>query len=286
MIELKNVQKNYGAYHLEMSMKIPDGRITGLVGKNGAGKSTVIKLILGLTKPDAGSICVLDGSKEALTPEKKQQIGVSMAEAGFSSQLNMNDIEHILAKMYPTFERQYFKQKCQELGIPANKKIQEFSTGMEAKLRVLTAMTHKAKLLILDEPTAGLDIEARNEILDMLREYVAADEERTVLITSHISSDLESLCDDIYLIHDGKMVLHDDTDIITEQYGVLKVNEQQYRELDKDFILSTKKENFGYECFVSDKNFYRENYPEIVVENGGIDELILMMTGGKRAWQD
>lgn len=286
MIEMKNVQKSYGAYHLDLSMEIPDGRITGLVGKNGAGKSTVIKLLLGLVKPDAGSIFVLDKSKDALTPEKKQQIGVSMAEAGFSSQLNINDIEHILAKMYPNFERSYFKQKCQELALPTNKRIQEFSTGMKAKLRVLTAMTHKAKLLILDEPTAGLDIEARNEILDMLREYVMADEERTVLITSHISSDLENLCDDIYLIHDGKIILHEDTDIITEQYGVLKVKEQQYHELDKDFILSTKKENYGYACFVSDKNFYRENYPEIVVENGGIDELILMMTGGKREWQD
>ncbi|MCI5919160.1 MAG: ABC transporter ATP-binding protein [Roseburia sp.] len=286
MIEMKNVQKSYGAYHLDLSMEIPDGRITGLVGKNGAGKSTVIKLLLGLVKPDAGSIFVLDKSEETLTPEKKQQIGVSMAEAGFSSQLNINDIEHILAKMYPKFERSYFKQKCQELALPTNKRIQEFSTGMKAKLRVLTAMTHKAKLLILDEPTAGLDIEARNEILDMLREYVMADEERTVLITSHISSDLENLCDDIYMIHDGKIILHEDTDIITEQYGVLKVKEQQYRELDKDFILSTKKENYGYACFVSDKNFYKENYPEIVVENGGIDELILMMTGGKREWQD
>ena len=188
--------------------------------------------------------------------------------------------------MYPNFESSYFKQKCQELALPTNKRIQEFSTGMKAKLRVLTAMTHKAKLLILDEPTAGLDIEARNEILDMLREYVMADEERTVLITSHISSDLENLCDDIYLIQDGKIILHEDTDIITEQYGVLKVKEQQYRELDKDFILSTKKENYGYACFVSDKNFYKENYPEIVIENGGIDELILMMTGGKREWQD
>lgn len=115
----------------------------------------------------------------------------------------VDDIKHILAKMYWDFEREYFEEKCRELELPQNKCIKEFSTGMKAKLRVLVAMTHKAKLLIMDEPTAGLDIEARNVILDMLRSYVAQDETRTVLITSHISSDLETLCDDIYLIHEG-----------------------------------------------------------------------------------
>ena len=104
---------------------------------------------------------------------------------------------------------------------------------MKAKLRVLVAMTHKAKLLIMDEPTAGLDVEARNEILDMLRNYLEEDEERTILISSHISSDLENLCDDIYLIHDGKIILHEDTDVILDQYGILKVNEAQYATLDK-----------------------------------------------------
>ena len=164
--------------------------------------------------------------------------------------------------------------------IPKNKKIAEFSSGMKVKLKILVAITHKARLLILDEPTTGLDVEARNEVLDMLRQYVSFDDTRSILITSHISSDLENLCDDIYLIHNGRIILHEDTDAIVEQYGVLKVNEEQFKELDKSYILNSLKENYGYACFVKSKAFYKENYPGIVVENGGIDELILMMTGG------
>lgn len=134
----------------------------------------------------------------------------------------------------------------------------------------------------MDEPTAGLDVEARNEILDLLRTYMMEDETRNLLITSHISSDLENLCDDIYLIHDGKIVLHEDTDVILEQYGVVKVSEEQYRSLDREHLLKVQEAPYGYACFTSDKNYYRENYPEVAVENGGIDELILMMTGGYR----
>lgn len=279
---MQDVRKKYGDYEFRMSMEIPHGRITGLVGKNGAGKSTAIKLMLGLAKPDSGSISVLGSEGRELSPAVKQKIGVSLAESGFSTQLTVEDVKHILSKMYPAFEQNLFEKQCGSLKLPTNKKIKEFSTGMKAKLRVLTAITHKAELLILDEPTAGLDVETRNEILDLLREYVAENEKRTILISSHIATDLESLCDDIYLIHDGKLILHEDTDVILAQYGVLKVNEEQYATLDQRAILKVQKENYGYACFTNDRQFYQENYPQIAVENGGIDELILMMTGGYR----
>ncbi|MDY3039026.1 MAG: ABC transporter ATP-binding protein [Roseburia inulinivorans] len=282
MIIMQDVRKKYGDYEFRMSMEIPHGRITGLVGKNGAGKSTAIKLMLGLAKPDSGNISVLGSEGRELSPAVKQKIGVSLAESGFSTQLTVEDVKHILSKMYPAFEQNLFEKQCGSLKLPTNKKIKEFSTGMKAKLRVLTAITHKAELLILDEPTAGLDVEARNEILDLLREYVAENEKRTILISSHIATDLESLCDDIYLIHDGKLILHEDTDVILAQYGVLKVNEEQYATLDQRAILKVQKENYGYACFTNDRQFYQENYPQIAVENGGIDELILMMTGGYR----
>ena len=282
MIIMQDVRKKYGDYEFRMSMEIPHGRITGLVGKNGAGKGTAIKLMLGLAKPDSGSISVLGSEGRELSPAVKQKIGVSLAESGFSTQLTVEDVKHILSKMYPAFEQNLFEKQCGSLKLPTNKKIKEFSTGMKAKLRVLTAITHKAELLILDEPTAGLDVEARNEILDLLREYVAENEKRTILISSHIATDLESLCDDIYLIHDGKLILHEDTDVILAQYGVLKVNEEQYATLDQRAILKVQKENYGYACFTNDRQFYQENYPQIAVENGGIDELILMMTGGYR----
>lgn len=282
MIKMQNVRKKYGDFEFDMSMEIPEGRITGLVGKNGAGKSTAIKLMLGLTKPDSGNISVLGSDGKELTPAVKQKIGVSLAESGFSSQLSIEDMKQILSKMYREFDRQLFTKQCEKMKLPKKKKMKDFSTGMKAKLKVLTALTHNADLLILDEPTAGLDIEARNEILDLLREYVTHNEKSSILITSHIATDLESLCDDIYLIHDGKMIIHEDTDVILEQYGVLKVSEEQYEKLDQKAILKSCRESYGYACFTSDRKFYQENYPGIVVEKGGIDELILMMTGGYR----
>lgn len=282
MITMQNVRKTYGNFIFEMSMELPEGQILGLVGKNGAGKSTAINLILGLCQADEGSIRVFGHESKELPETLRQEIGVSLAEAGFSGELTVNDVKHILKKMYHSFDENYFIQQGENLKLPMNKKIKEFSTGMKAKLRVLTAMTHHAKLLIMDEPTAGLDVEARNEILDMLRAYIAEDESRSILITSHISTDLESLCDELYLIHDGKLILYEAIDAILEQYGILKVSEEQYRTLDQSSILKVQKENYGYACITDDKKFYQENYPQIAVENGGIDELILMMTGGYR----
>lgn len=282
MVQLENVRKDYETFRFDVTLKILEGRITGLVGKNGAGKSTAIKLILGLTKKDGGTIRILDRDVEDMTPKEKQDLGVALAEAGFSSQLMITDILKILEKMYDSFERDFFVEKCRELQLPMKKRIGEFSTGMRAMLKTLIAITHQAKLLILDEPTAGLDVDARNRVQDMLRSYMAEDSSRSILITSHIASDLERLCDDIYLIHEGKILLHEDIDNLLENYGVLKIDETQYEQLDKESVLQSRKESYGYACLVKDKQFYRENYPKIVIENGGIDELILMMTGGYR----
>lgn len=282
MIVVQDAKKRYGDFELDVSIKVPAGRVTGLIGKNGAGKSTTIKMILGLVKPDSGVVTVFGKESRILTGEDKEDMGVALAEAGFSSYLCVNDVEKILRKMYPKFDRDFFVRKCEELHIPMNKTIREFSTGMRAKLRVLVAMSHKAKLLIMDEPTVGLDVEARNEILDMMRGYLTEDEERSILVTSHISSDLEELCDDIYLIHEGKILIHEDTDVILDRYGVLKVDDAMYEKLDKEYIIKSLKQKYGYACFTNQKGFYKENYPEIVIENGGIDELILIMTGGYR----
>ena len=151
---------------------------------------------------------------------------------------------------------------------------------MKAKLKVLCALTHKAKFLLLDEPTAGLDVMARESILNLFREYMEEDGERTILISSHISSDLEGLCDDIYMIHEGRIIFHEDTDVLLNQYGLLKVDEKQFEELDKRYLLKKRKEHYGYACLTKEKQYYIENYPDIVVEKGTVDELIAMMIGG------
>ncbi|MCR5006641.1 MAG: ABC transporter ATP-binding protein [Clostridiales bacterium] len=281
MVKVDDLVKNYGDFHLNVSLEIPDGTVTGIVGKNGAGKSTTIKAILGLIKPDGGAVTIHGKEASGLTGAEKASIGVALSDSGFSSYLCVEDVIRILRKMYPNFDEAFFRSNCTSQGLPLNKQIKDFSTGMRAKLRVLVAISHKADLLIMDEPTAGLDIEARNDILDLLRQYLTDNDKRSILLTSHISSDLESLCDDIYLIHDGKIVLHEDTDTILSDYAILKVNEDDYEKLDKTYLLSTKKDHFGYICFTNEKQFYAENYPGIVIENGSIDDLILMMTGGR-----
>ena len=281
MVEIDGLCKQYGDFCLDISLKIPDGVITGVIGKNGAGKSTMIKSILGLIKPTSGSVKVFGKDVELLTQSDKCDIGVALAESGFSMYLSAKDIAGILGKMYPRFKEEFFFDKCKQLGLPTGKQIKDYSTGMKAKLRVLVAISHEARLLILDEPTAGLDVEARNEILDMLRQYMAEDESRSILISSHISSDLEGLCDDIYLIHDGKLLLHEEIDNIMSSYALVKVDENDYEAIDKRYFLSSKKVKYGYVCLTNQKQYYIENYPKVVVENGNIDELILLMTGGR-----
>lgn len=281
MVKVDNLVKTYGDYCLNLSMEIPYGRITGIIGKNGAGKSTTIKSILGLIKPDSGNICVFEKPVADLSCADKQDIGVALSDSGFSMYLTANDVVKIMKKMYQNFDETFFRDKCSQFGLPMDKQIQNYSTGMKAKLRVLVAICHRAKLLIMDEPTAGLDVEARNEILDILREYMREDENRSVLISSHISSDLEQLCDDLYLIHDGGVLLHEETDKILDEYAILKIEEKEYEALDKQYIINVRKENFGYTCLTNQKRFYLENYPKIVIENASIDDLILIMTGGK-----
>ena len=282
MLEIKGVKKSYGEFQLDCSLNVEKGRITGLVGENGAGKSTLFKAVLGLISYDAGEIKVLGKTQEELSEKEKEELGVVLAEAGFTGYLKGKDVEAVLARLYPKFEAEKFHQMCEEYQIPLNKVIKEYSTGMKAKLNLIIALTHQAEFLMLDEPTVGLDVGAREGMLDILREYMEEKPERSILISSHISSDLEHLCDDIYVIHKGKIVLHEEMDTILEKYAVLKVSEEQYRAMDKRYLLKEKKEVFGIACLTNEKQYYIENYPEIVVESGSLDQVILMLTGGER----
>ena len=281
MIKMTDLQKKYKDFELNITLEVPAGTVTGLIGKNGAGKSTTIKAILGLIKADGGEIRVLGKDPRKMTNAEKEALGVALSDSGFSMQLNIEDVIQILKKLYHEFDENFFREQCKAQELPFDKLIKDFSTGMKAKLRVLVAISHNAKLLILDEPTAGLDVLARNEILDMLRDYLARDSERSILISSHISSDLEGLCDNIYMIHHGKILLHEDTDTILGQYGVLKISEEDFEKIDKQYIIAKKKESFGYSCLTKEKQYYLENYPNIVVENSNIDNMIMILLGGK-----
>lgn len=280
MLKIEHLRKEYDAFTLDCTMEIKSGCITGLIGQNGAGKTTLFKAIVGLISMDGGTICIHGKNIEDFTAKDKQELGVVLADSGFSGYLTIQDIIPVLVQLYDSFDKEYFLEQTRRFELPLNKKLKEFSTGMKAKLKVLTAISHDAKLLILDEPTAGLDVMAREELSEMLRDFMEQKEERSILISSHISSDLESLCDEIYMIHEGKIIMHEDTDVLLSDYALLKADSRQFAEMDKQYILRYKKESYGYSCLTDQKQFYLENYPKLVIERGTIDEVITMMIRG------
>lgn len=279
MLRLENVRKQYKDFELDITMEVKPDCVTGLIGRNGAGKTTAFKAGLGLIKTD-GEVSLFGKSISQISGKDKERIGVVLSDSGFSGYLRIKDLVVILRNLYSRFDEEYFTGKCKEFDLPFDKKIKELSTGMKRKLQVVAALSHNAELLIMDEPTAGMDVIARDELLTMLREYMET-EGRSVLISSHISGDLEGICDDIYMIDEGKVILHEETDVLLDRYGIVKVTKEQYEGLDKSFILRRKEEEFGYSCLTKEKQFYLENYPDAVVEKGSVDGVMTMMIRGE-----
>lgn len=281
MLKIEHLQKHYDNFALDCSLNVKPGCVTGLIGANGAGKSTTFKAVLGLISTDGGSVQIMGKDLKTFTAKDRQRLGVVLSDSGFSGYLTIRDVLSILNQMYDTFDRKFFLEQTERFQLPMDRPIREFSTGMRAKLKVLAAISHDVRLLLLDEPTAGLDVIARDSLLEMLQDFMERDEERAILISSHISSDLETLCDDLYMIHQGRVALHEDTDVLLSDYGILKMDEQQFRKLDKEYILRYKREEYGYCCLTNQRQFYMENVPGIVVEKGSVDEVITMMAGGE-----
>jgi len=280
MLRLSNVKKTYGDFNLDVSLEVGEGQITGLIGTNGAGKSSTFKAILGLINTE-GEILYNGKDMRSLTSKEREEIGAQLSESGFSGYFKIKDLLPIMKAMYTSFSPEAFQANCEQFNLPLNKEIREFSTGMKAKLKVLIALSHGAKLLVLDEPTAGLDVIAREEILDILRDYVE-DGSRSILISSHISADLEGLCDDLYFIDEGRILMHEETDVLLSDYGLMKLTPEQFEKIDKEHVLRYRKESFGYTALTNQKAFYMENFPEVSMEKGSIDEFILMMVKGEK----
>lgn len=277
MIEIDGIKKTYKDFTLDCSLTIQPGTITGLLGQNGAGKTTLFEAIMDLIHVEKGKILIFGKDHQELD---KNQVGFVLSNTCICEYLKLRELIQMLNAVYDHFHLDHFIEQCKAYHLPFDKKINEFSTGMKAKLNILIALSHEAKLLLLDEPTAGSDVVAREEILDLIRTFMEEDEERCVLISSHISSDLESLCDDIYMIDQGHIILHETNDCLLDEYGLLKVTKEQYQDLDLEYILKTKEENYGYACLSNHKQFYKENYPDIVIEKNTLDILFSMMLGG------
>ncbi len=279
MIKAEGLLKNYPGFSLNCTIKVEPGMVTGLIGRNGSGKSTLFKTILGVTAPEGGKIELLGKSPEKLTTEERKQVAAAFSDSFFCSALTIAQVGKIVEKLYGKGAGEYVTM-CRSQGLDPAKKVKDLSTGMGARLRVLTALFSQPKLLILDEPTVGLDAVARDEILTMLRSFMNGGDDRAILISSHISTDIESLCDDIYMISRGSIIFHEDTDELLGRYGIIKVTDEEYDTLDKSAIIKIRKESYGFSCLTDQRQFYIENYPWVTVEKGSIDSLILLLEGG------
>ena len=249
-IEIKNLTKSYGEFKLDdLSLCLPQGCIMGLVGENGAGKSTTIRLILDMIKRDSGTISVLGRDNRDNFRLTKEDIGVVLDSVGFPECLTARQLNRIMESSYKNWDETQFFAYLKKLNVPESKAFREFSRGMKMKIGIATAMSHGARLLILDEATSGLDPVARDEVLDMFSEFTR-DEKNSVLISSHIVSDLEKICDYIAFIHRGKLMLCEEKDVLLEEYGIVNCRPEELARIPEGAVIGRRESAYGVRAIV------------------------------------
>ncbi|WMJ85715.1 ABC transporter ATP-binding protein [Anaerocolumna sp. MB42-C2] len=280
-IVLDGVTKQYSNFKLDkISFSVPRGSIMGFVGENGAGKTTTLKTILNLVHKEAGNIRVFDLDHIKEERKIKEQIGVVFDESYFHDNLTLGHISKIMSKIYSTWEENTFEKYTNQLKLPGDKTIKEFSRGMKMKLSIAAALSHKAKLLILDEATSGLDPIVRDEILDIFLDFIQ-DEEHTILISSHIISDLEKIADYITFIHEGKIVFSKSKDDLIYNYGIVRCRKEDYDKLDKNHIAGVRRSQFGYEVMVDNKTELERFRKDLIIDSTSIEDIILFKVKGE-----
>lgn len=257
-IEVKNLVKKYDGFKLDnVCFDIPEGSVVGFIGENGAGKSTVMKAILGLIPIQGGDVKILGQpvTRQGNTDEKwREQISVVFDECNFPNELKIKNISVFMKDIYQTWNAKKFTGYLQEFALPADKKVKELSKGMKMKLSIAVALSHDSRLLILDEATSGLDPVVRNEILDIFREYVI-DEHRTIFLSSHITSDIEKIADYILLIHQGKILLMESKDTLLYGYGMAKCTKEQADRIPAEVIVGREDTDYGASVLIRDKQY-------------------------------
>lgn len=276
-LEIENLTKSFKDFTLDnVSFKLPSGCILGLVGENGAGKSTTIKLILNMLRPDSGSIRILGRDNTENIKAIKEDVGVVMDEAGIPDSLNARQVGRIMNGTFKNWNNGVYADRLRELSIPDNKPFKDMSRGMKMKLGIAIAVSHGSKLLLLDEPTSGLDPVVRDEVVNMFNDFTR-DEEHSILISSHIVSDLEKLCDYIAFLHKGKLLLCEEKDVLLGEYGILRCNSEKLDELDKHALIHTTITPYGAEAIVR-----RSEVPHtMTVSPISIEELFVHMVKGE-----
>lgn len=280
-IEIKNLEKAYDKnFKLgKIDLNIPSGCIIGLIGENGAGKTTLIKSILNIIRTDSGEINIFDKDNKKYESIIKEEVGVVLDNMFFPEVLTASDISIIMKDIYKSWDKELFNKYLNDFELPQNKKIKTLSKGMRKKLEIATALSHHPKLLILDEPTSGLDPVVRNDILDLFLDFIK-DEDHTILLSTHITSDLEHIADEIIFIDKGKIVLNKNRDELMDNYGILRCDIDKFDTISKDDIISYRKNKYNYEILVDNRNKISKKYKDCILDKITLDELMVLIIKG------
>ena len=278
-LELKQLEKRYDGFTLgPLDLTLPSGCIMGLIGENGAGKTTTIKLILDMISRDGGAVTLYGRDNRESFPLGKEDVGVVLDEVSFSECLTTKEVGKIMRGVYRSWDEAAYEALLRRFELPEKKKFKEFSLGMKKKLGIAVALSHRAKLLILDEPTGGLDPVARDEVVDIFSEFTR-DESHAVLISSHIVSDLEKLCDYIAFLHKGRLMLCEEKDRLYEEYGVARCSLDDFAALSPSAVLGKRETPYGVEALMK-----RSDAPRgMDLGRVDIEELFVLMAKGGEA---
>lgn len=280
-IEVAGLTKSYKDFSLQnISFQLPYGSIMGLIGENGAGKTTLIKCLLNLTHRDAGKITLLGRDNISEEQAIKEEVGVVLDDCFFHDTLRPKDLNTIFSSIYPKWDRVEYQNYLDKFHLPSKKFVKEFSRGMKMKLSLSVALAHHSKLLILDEATSGLDPIVRDEILDEFLAFIS-DESHSILLSSHITSDLEKISDYITYVHQGQIRLSQSKDEILERYGRVGCTSEELRTIDRHDLLYVRQGSFGCDALVSDRSAFHQKYPNIMVESTSLEDIMLFVGRGE-----
>ena len=283
ILTLENVNKKYEKSNFSIrniSFSLPEGSILGFIGENGSGKSTTMNCILNVLRKDSGKIEIFGKEMSDEDTDIRENIGVVYDSNNFPEHLTAEQLADIFEKIYSKWDNACFEEYMQRFSLPKSQKIKTYSRGMSMKLAIAAALSHESKLLILDEATSGLDPIMRDEILDVLLEFVKQ-ENHSILLSSHITSDLEKIADYIVFIHDGEIILNKTKDELIYEYGVIRCSENDFTCIATEDILSYMKKDYQIDVLVSDRKLMKKKYKNLIVDNVSLDEMMLLMVRGE-----
>jgi ABC superfamily ATP binding cassette transporter, ABC protein len=284
ILTLKNVSKKYKKSNFsikDISFSLPEGNILGFIGENGAGKSTTMNCILNVLKKDSGKIEIFGKEMSDEDTDIREDIGVVYDSNNFPEYLTAEQLSDIFEKIYVRWDNSCFKEYLKRFNLSKSQKIKTYSRGMSMKLAIAVALSHESKLLILDEATSGLDPIMREEILDVLLEFVKQ-ENHSILLSSHITGDLEKIADYIVFIHKGEVILNKTKDELIYNYGVIRCSENNFVNISSEDIISIYKKDYQIDVLVSDRKLMEKKYKNLIVDSVSLDEIMLLMVKGER----